>query len=715
MTRLQRISLGLLSVLLVGALALPAQAQFERKWISGGALHNWYSAVGSEIEEGGFVGRQQDGMRWPGLYQYTDQQAWKGLWIGARDVTDELGDTYQFRVVHAGPRVTGSGEFFPVDFELVSRYQLPDITVDGLISESLAPMAIDRVDPSIPSDVALYNEVNTLLGITMERTVYQFSQEFHDNYHIIEYVFTNTGNTDDDGEIELPNQTLEGVYFFPQWRWAVAQETRYVVGNATGWGKNTMNDTWGDGEDDNLPGSEEIRAQYAWHGYFPAKDISYNNLGGPVLPEAQPVAEFIASTDTLGRLAAYQFVGAATLHADASATDDTDDFDQPTTTTWIHSDDPYQSQNDAFNPVKMETEYNVMSRGHKLPAHAYAIEPGGLQDWLTSTADPSQGTPGGYSAANGYGPYTLAPGESVRIVLAEASSGISREAASALGQQYKAADADDNAQLTWEGMSMTKNEWVFTGRDSLYQTFLRAKSNFDAGFAIPEAPPPPNAFSVESGGDRITLSWDYPADAPPISGFEVWRAPNSFDSTYTLVHEAGPSERTFDDTTPIRGIDYYYYVSAVTDGSNNDGAGRTPAGVPLRSSRYFTQTYVPARLKRQQGTSLDQIRIVPNPFNLGSSPDVRFPDQTDKLAFFNIPGQCRIEIYTELGELVDTIEHNDGSGDAFWDHTTSSRQIVASGVYIAVITATADIQDPEGGGLLFSEGERAIKKFVIIR
>ena len=135
--------------------------------------------------------------------------------------------------------------------------------------------------------------------------------------------------------------------------------------------------------------------------------------------------------------------------------------------------------------------------------------------------------------------------------------------------------------------------------------------------------------------------------------------------------------------------------------SANNTAGLTPSG-PLRSSRYYSQTYTPTRLKRPAGENMADIRIVPNPFNIASSPSVRFPDQTDKLAFFNIPGQCRIEIFTALGEWVDQIEHTDGSGDEFWDHTTASRQIVSSGLYIAVITDT-------------ETGERAIKKFVLIR
>jgi hypothetical protein len=80
-----------------------------------------------------------------------------------------------------------------------------------------------------------------------------------------------------------------------------------------------------------------------------------------------------------------------------------------------------------------------------------------------------------------------------------------------------------------------------------------------------------------------------------------------------------------------------------------------------------------------------------------------------------VPGFARIDIYTELGQLVDTIIHDNGSGDAFWDHTTSSRQTVVSGLYIAVITATQDIEDPATGELLFRNGDRTIKKFVIIR
>ena len=680
-----------------------AHAQFVNKWLSAGSMHNWYSEIGSECESCGFVGTQQDGLRWPGIYRFTDTQAAKSLWIGALNVTDELGTNYPHRVVHVGPRVSGSGEFFPTRFELIGRLPLTAVFVDGALTEPEAAMVMDFADPTIEGDAMLVNTVNTLLGVSMERRIIQFSQEYHDNYHILEYTFTNTGNTDADAEIELPNQTLEGVYFFFQWRLSVAKETRYVIGNGTGWGLNAMLDTRGDGVKTDPP-EEDFRAQFVWHGNFPAFN-AYDNLGGPILPQALPALN-VASTDTLGRLGASQFVGIVTLHADTSPSDQTDDPSQPGTTTWIGSDDPYTSQNDAFNPAKMEVEYGVMSSGHKSPRHADVVEPSGMAGFLKPVGDPSLGTPGGFSNANGYGPYTLGPGESIRIVLAEGAAGLSRDANAAIGRAYKAADANDDAPISYgvngQTHTLTKNEWVFTSRDSLFQTFRRAQANYSSGYGIPAAPAPPAIFEVSGGGDRIGLTWQPHATEPLPDNWEIYRARGRYDSTYALVHTAGGGDTSFDDTTPIRGIDYYYYIVAVQGGSLNDGTGLTPPGRPLRSSRYATQTYTPARLKRPAGESLADVRIVPNPFTISASPFVRFPDQTDKLAFFNIPGHCTIAIYTDLGELVDEIEHTDGSGDEFWDHTTSSRQVVASGLYIAVITD-------------LDTNERIMKKFVIIR
>lgn len=107
-------------------------------------------------------------------------------------------------------------------------------------------------------------------------------------------------------------------------------------------------------------------------------------------------------------------------------------------------------------------------------------------------------------------------------------------------------------------------------------------------------------------------------------------------------------------------------------------------------------------MKREAGKTLDDVRIVPNPYHLAADANLRYGDRDDRIGFLDIPGQCTIKIYSQLGELVATIEHTDGTGDAFWQQTTASRQVVASGVYIAVIENT-------------ETGKKAVKKFVIVR
>jgi hypothetical protein len=669
-------------------------AQYTIKWMTAGSLQSWFSEIGSEIEEGRIL-EQQDGMQWPAIYDRQDAEAARGFWIGATNFTGADGVNYPYRVVHVGPRVTGTGEFFPQKFEglrsgikLISKFDQPVVTVDGLVSYN-HPTDIDEVDPNMKPDMMIVDSVNTLLGITMTRKIMQFSQSYHNNYFIYDYTFKNTGNTDSDPEIELPNNTLTGVYFYWQYRNALVNETRYEIGNATGWGINTMNDTRGDGVKTD-PVGEQFRAQYSWHGHYPPF-TAYDNLGAPIWTPAQNISD----ADTIGRLGAPQFIGELTIHADKSATDTTDDPGQPSTTSYESSDDPLNSNNDAYNIPKMTTEYNsFMARGHRAPRHADVVQPDGNFVNPSTWGDPANpgNTSGGYSSANGYGPYTIAPGQSIHIVMAEAISGLSREKCVEIGRQYKSGIID----------ATTKNTAVMTGRDSLFQTFHRALANYASGYNVPEPPKPPETFTVTSGGDKISLEWTADVNDPKLAGFEIYRAVGRYDSTYHLLYSAGPSETHYDDLTPIRGLLYYYYIVSVGEASDNNGSALTPAGA-LRSSRYYTQTYNPATLKRKAGTSMDQIRIVPNPFYIGAAAELTFGDQQpNRLAFFNIPGRCTIKIYTEIGELIYTIEHTDGSGDDYWDSVTSSNQVVVSGLYIAVVHND-------------DTGENKILKFVIIR
>ena len=707
-----------------------SQAQVEYRWLAAGSFHNFYSSLGSEIEEG-FIDRQQAGWQWPAIYQAQDAQAMKALWLGAENFTDENGNSFSKRVVHVGPRVNGLGEFFPVEIKTISKFSPPEVVVDGLQSFEKDP-SNDEVDPNMLADRKIISTVNTLLGVTVQRTAMQFSQQFHDNYHVIEYVFTNTGNTDGDEEIELPNQTVEG--FIPYFlnRMSPVRVIRHTTGNGAGWGMNTMNDRRGDGLKPGEP--ETFRAQFAWHGlgsFVSSSNVVYDNIGGPVL-SPDPSDVFLSSNDTTGRLAAYHFVGTVTLHADASATDDTDDPNQPFTMSEEGSDDNLMTNNDAFNQAKMTNEYTAMSKGRGTERHAFRVESSGLPGFLEPSGDPAIGTSGGYSYTYGYGPYTLAPGESVKIVIAEGSAGISRDVAAGVGRGFKEiidanpSNPDVYQDITYEvngqDLSMSKNEWVFTGRDSLFQTFERAVENYNAGFTIPEGPEPPALFFVESQGGGIKIEWEYQGDIGEIEGFDIYRAQGRTDSTYRLLYEASPAEKSISDgeagrmeapgnfllEVPIRGLEYYYYI--VSKGAvNNDNTGQTPIGKNLISNRYYTQTYDPATLLRAPGEAMSDIRVVPNPYSAGANSDLLFTDEADgndRIYFYEIPGRCTINIYTEMGEKIKTILHNDGSGDEPWDLKTDSRQRIASGVYIARIVN----EDPNDDDF----GKVAIRKIVII-
>lgn len=673
-------------------------AQYEYKNMSVGSLQSFYSAIGCEVEEGR-IKEQQDGLQWPAIYRNQDMSAAKGFWIGCKNFTDASG-TYPYRVVHVGPRVLGTGEFFPVELKMYSKFDQPLVLVDGNPSFQ-KNVEIDDIKPDLPYDRVIINKVNTLLGITMERKIFQFSDTYNDNYIVHDVTFTNTGITDASGKQTLTD-TLKGVYFYYNYRWAECKETRYVIGNGTGWGMNTMLDARGDGVLPDPPG-EKFRTQFSWHGFFPDKVVTYNNIGGPIW-DPKTSEGYVSSTDTVGRLGAIQFLGVLTLHADKSQTDTTDNTTLPITS-YESSDVGAYSGNTAFDMGKMKSEYlDFITRPTANPRHAYRIHPaamaGGVinfKEFANQKNPPQIATPGGFSANNSYGPYDIAPGKSIHIVFAEGAAGISREAAIQMGARYKNAYGTP----TFTAVESEKNLLVMTGKDSLMQTWRRATANYNAKWNLPQPPRPPKSFTVASGGNQIALSWD--SDDPTVKGFEVYRALGQYDSTYHLLFKGDASARSYIDQTPVRGLYYYYYVVSVGDQYPGDATLGIPAHV-MKSSRYYTQTFDRASLKRPAGTSIDQVRVVPNPYIISADVNNLKFGQTaqNQLAFFDIPGNCTIKIYTELGELIKTIEHNDGSGDAKWDSITDYNQLIVSGIYIAVVTDNAT-------------GAKKIAKFSVIR
>ncbi len=691
----------LLQIVLLLPLALWAQ---KTQWIAVGDLHDWFHRAGSEPEVGrtGQVSDQQDGLRWNAQFRFQDSKAAKALWIGVKNYNDKVAEkTFNYKVIHVGPRVLDeNNEFMSETFELWGKYDTPQVLVDDVPSSKLSFLEkLDAVDNELIADRMIYNVVRTSIGIKMIRTIYAFTSKKHKNYFIYEYVLVNDGIIDLEGNTNP--QTLEDLVIHFQYRYAPSREGGPYGYNwlpqSTSWGHSTMNDVIYINPQTGNP----LRALISWMGKHSLWTGPGDNIGGPAF-----------LTD--GHFGAPQFVGVVDIHADTSPADPSDDVGQPSTTLEIGSDDSYTYNNSQYNAAAMAQEYAVMTAGRPALSHAARVGDG--------FADKYGGTPGGYSAAQGFGPYTLEVGDSIRIVYAEAVAGLDRQSSYVLGKQW----LDNAAPFTLPDGGSTndrnefKNAWVMTGYDSLIQTFENAKANYQSDFVIPEPPPPPEQFSVKSGGDRIFLEWANNAEgwtgtnfSNKFNGYRVYRAIFQNDTTYEKIFECGPGTanpevvNSFEDKTAKRGFDYYYYVSSFDDGSTPDGI--------QESSKFYTMTQDPAFLRRPPGLSLDDIRIVPNPFNIKAREWQFGISSADRVLFVNLPPVCDIKIFTERGDLIKTIRHTDGSGDEPWNSITSSGQVVVSGIYIVYIEVTEDYVDEQTGQLIFKKGQSVAKKLAIVR
>jgi hypothetical protein len=149
-----------------------------------------------------------------------------------------------------------------------------------------------------------------------------------------------------------------------------------------------------------------------------------------------------------------------------------------------------------------------------------------------------------------------------------------------------------------------------------------------------------------------------------------------------VVHE-------FQDKTAERGQSYFYYVTAYDDGKSNaadwDGVVR-----PLEGGCWSNRTTFGARLQRGATSSLDSVRVVPNPFNIDARA-FNWKGENDRLMFMGLPPVCKIKVYSESGDLIKVLNHTNGYGDESWGtlsqewQTKTTGQMLVSGLYIARI------------------------------
>ena len=679
---------------------LQAQVTYGKKlWIRVGSLQSYFSAFGAERAWNANAGIYE-GMQWPAYYSKTDNSVIDRNWIACKDFTDENGIDLSYKGVYFTSNFSPN-YLYAMSLSQTAKFLPPSILVDGI--NCTKSYEIENIHNSdLPFDRILTNVMNTSMGITVTRKVYVFSQQYHDNYFIVEYTYENTGNIDDDDEIELPNQTINEMYIGFMPRYATSREGGYTISGDMTWGKHQ----WVSHMGNNYPnGDDSLRCFWSWVGQNDA--VNWDNIGGP-------------DDDDKGRLTCPQFAGMVSLHCDGSPTDTVNDDPTKHRVIGWHAGDTFpgisNNNQSGMKELWEMLEGTDLFTGSEIPMDYGISAPGPGKADIPSNKPGNDG--GGAAGFLTYGPYTLHFGEKVKIVQAEGVSGLSREMAREVGKNwfYKenlvlpdGNDASDPDEY--------KDTWFYTGKDSILQTYSRARKNFESGYNIPLPPQPPIGFVILSGGDKIALEWNpSPSETEAnFGGYAVYRATSSIDSVFHKIYECGAGTNNptitneFVDMSPIRGISYYYYISSFTDGTNNTAGNINPTG-KLYSNRAYTQTTRPAYLRRPEGNyGFENIRIVPNPYSIKAR-KMQFGEglDKDKIMFYNIPGYCKIKIFTERGDLIKTFNHDDGSGDESWNLVSKDRQIITSGIYIAYIEVTNNSPN-------FKKGETGFKKFIVIR
>lgn len=704
-----RIPIITLTLILAAALLTTAVGQ-EQRWIRIGEVQGYFRDDGAEPEQ------DLNFLTWPTLYgdnQHTTR--FKGLWLGATDFYDPIEKkTKSVKVVGAGPRYPENQPtmIFPTSLKLVGRFRHPTVLVDNTVGTANTLYdVLDEVDANLPCDRMVESTLNTSMGVSVHRKVLGFVQDNHDDYFIHEYVLKNTGIYSKTGEVH--EQTLANFYVYFTWRYAFAGVTSSGWGSTWGafsseWGASTLY------RDFRPATGSDLRGFISWYGPHHERPVAYEDDWG--CPNDQKD----------GLLGSARYTGVVILDASTSPSDWSNDMSQPRTTAFTGADGTLmETAVSQFDELFMQPRYNIMTEGHLSQTFEEAVGDAYVDNYVTTSDYRNNGTSGAGAQGQGFGPYTLAPGDSIRIVYAEGVNGISWPKAREVGAKwyaYYSGSGTPTLDLPGGGTASTRGQytraWCETGEDSILQVLRSAVANYQSGYKMPPAPPAPEEFVVSSGGDRIRLTWaGNAASHPGFNGYVIYRSEGSvktYETVYTKIFECDASytANSFDDLTARRGFDYYYYIQSKDDGSKNE----LHPGVPLHSSKFLTLTSVPAQLRRPSGSNLEQIRVVPNPYNIsGRALQFGEENQYDRLAFYGLPPYCEIKIFTESGDMIWSVDHNDGSGDELWDSQTKYGQIVVSGVYLAYFEVTRDVFDEGTGEKLFAKGDHIIRKFVVIR
>ncbi|MFQ5868609.1 MAG: hypothetical protein ACE5JC_01780 [Candidatus Zixiibacteriota bacterium] len=268
---------------------------------------------------------------------------------------------------------------------------------------------------------------------------------------------------------------------------------------------------------------------------------------------------------------------------------------------------------------------------------------------------------------------------------------------------------------------------VGEGVEGLRANLAWAAFLFDNDWLGPSAPPSPTAIVLP--GDRLVeLSWDTLAEVTPdpVSGlidFEGYRLYKSLDGLlwslqgdFDLIDSIGLNTglvHGYTDYDVINNVTYYYAVTSYDKGDPQGGIES------LESGKAPGYTAVPGQ---SIITPSEEVHAVPNPFvpyyYLKGSWYFEISNKSaaeERISFINLPGRCKLRIYSLTGDLIIEMENTDPSIKVLdWDIISMNRQKVVAGIYLFHVENIDDPEDYDAQGIKTVDDE-TIGKFVIIR
>lgn len=571
------------------------------------------------------------------------------------------------------------------------------------------------VDPSYSAfQNHTYDEIcevtdSTIFGINVYRKLLAWSQSFNDDYIITDLTFTNASNVTLDSVFINMHESKDNLEYSSGHNPAPGDADKFSI-NANNW-----QHYYG-----GRPG-DSLRVFYEYSADNPKK--TGDNMGEP-------------ATTQRGRLLDPNMTYFAILHASKEPyTDQSQDVNDPLQPKVTYSGAPtafpHNVENDVYNSSNFYIIRGGFSDDNPMPDaipgthHEVNSDELGIADNSTAPAGRPQ-----YDAYRyvSFGPYTFAPGQKIHIVYASGYTGIGFQKGQEVGEKWYTKTLKDppnmpdpntgwlpsNFQFPADATESdkSKDRWISMGIDSVMLSAYRAQWNYDHNYNIPKAPPPPETATITGYGDGVQIEWTDPGaeSMPNFAGYRVMsRISNADTIFYKTVYNSDSTDKATKHsiklTDVLFGAQYYFYIQAKARiGANDTYADPTTRGKIIFSSRilYPDIDYVqPPRFPQED---LSKIRIVPNPYNISDPLLITygFRDQRN-IRFLNLPPFCTISIYTENGDLVRTIEHNNplGTGSEDWDMLTSSQQVINSGLYIAVFKKP--------------DGELSYQKFIVVR